>query len=610
MFRKVLIASRGEIAARIVRACAELGVSSVVVFSDADEKARHVRLAGEAVRLPGSSPADTYLNAERIVEAAVATGADAVHPGYGFLSENAEFAARVRQAGCAFVGPSAETIAALGDKVAARALAVEAGIPVVPGHHGDTTTSDTTTSDLITADLRRLGAEHGWPLLLKAAHGGGGRGLRVVRSVDELDDDLVEQLRASAATAFGDGTVYAERYLEQARHIEVQILADQHGTTVSLGDRDCSVQRRHQKLLEEAPAPGLSDGLRAGLADAARRLAVHAGYTGVGTVEFLVEGENFYFLEMNTRLQVEHTVTEEVFGLDLVHEQLRVAAGEPVGEAASRGVPRGHAIECRINAEDPADGFRPTPGRIEELRAPLGPGVRLDTGYESGDEVPPFYDSLIAKLIVWAPTRETAVSRLRAALEDLRVDGVPTTVGVFATVARDPDFRRGGVTTRWFEETLAPVMADAPGTAPPELSPEPPGHGAWIGGRFHRLPVLARDAAPGRAAGQRRPSARRDRRAREAQELVGERRITSPMQGTVIALAVADGDTVRRGEVLVTVEAMKMENAVVAPTTARVKAVAVRTGALVALGDLLLTLEPVTTADADRQPEGAPDAAV
>jgi acetyl-CoA/propionyl-CoA carboxylase biotin carboxyl carrier protein len=600
MFRKVLIASRGEIAARTVRACAELGISSVVVFADADEKSRHVRLADEAVRLPGSSPADTYLNAERIVEAAIATGADAVHPGYGFLSENAEFAARVRRAGCTFVGPSAETIAAMGDKVAARGLAAEAGVPVVPGAHGD----------LTIADLHRLGEQHGWPLLLKAAHGGGGRGLRVVRSADELDPDLVGELRASAATAFGDGAVYAERYLEQARHIEVQVLADSHGTTVSLGDRDCSVQRRHQKLLEEAPAPGLSEALRASLADAARRLAVHAGYTGVGTVEFLVEGENFYFLEMNTRLQVEHTVTEEVFGLDLVHEQLRVAAGEAIGDAAREAAARGHAFECRINAEDPADGFRPTPGRIEELRVPLGPGVRLDTGYESGDEVPPFYDSLVAKLIVWAPTRETAVRRLCTALGELRLDGLPTTAGVLAAVAEDAAFLRGGVSTRWFEEALAPTLAVAPTAPRPAPSPELAEHGAWIGGRFHRLPVLTRDSASSGRVSQPRPVVRRGASTGEAQDLAGERRVTSPMQGTVIALAVVEGDTVRRGEVLVIVEAMKMENSVVAPTHARVRAVAVQARDLVALGDLLLTLEPVATRDDDRQPEGTTDAPV
>jgi acetyl-CoA/propionyl-CoA carboxylase biotin carboxyl carrier protein len=594
MFRRVLIAGRGEIAARIVRACSELGVRSIVVFSDADESARHVRLADEAVRLPGSSPADTYLNAERIVEAAVSTRADAVHPGYGFLSENADFARRVRRAGCTFVGPSADTIAALADKVAARALATRAGVPVIPGLHGELTDDD----------LRTLGERHGWPLLLKAAHGGGGRGLRVLRSPGELAG-VVEQLRASAGTAFGDDTVYAERYLERARHLEVQLLADRHGTTVSLGDRDCSVQRRHQKLLEEAPAPGLSDGLRAGLADAARRLAAHTGYTGVGTVEFLVEGENFYFLEMNTRLQVEHTVTEEVFGLDLVHEQLRVAAGEPIGEAALRAVPRGHAFECRLNAEDPDDGFRPTPGRIEELRAPLGPGVRLDTGYESGDEVPPFYDSLIAKLIVWAPTREAAVARLSTALGELRLNGLPTTADILAAVARDGAFRRGGVGTRWFEETFAP-WGDDDRDSHSEPSTEPVEHGAWIGGRFHRLPVLTRNAASACAPGQRRSSPRRKLRPAGATELSGERRISSPMQGTVIALAVADGDTVCRGDVLVTVEAMKMENTVVAPTRAKVALVAVRPGELVALGDLLLVLEP---ADAgDRQPEGATDA--
>ncbi|MBW0118512.1 acetyl-CoA carboxylase biotin carboxylase subunit, partial [Pseudonocardia abyssalis] len=448
MLTKVLVANRGEIAVRIVRACAELGIASVAVHSDADAGALHARLADEAVALPGRTAAATYLDADVLLAAARATGADAVHPGYGFLAEDAGFAAAVEDAGLTYVGPPAGAVAAMGDKVSARALAVAAGVPVLPGVEGN----------LDAGQVRALGDAHGWPVVVKAAHGGGGRGMRVVAGPGDVEAALAAA-RSEARAAFGDGTVYAERYLTRPRHVEVQVLADHHGGVVWLGDRDCSVQRRHQKLVEEAPAPGLDAELRTAMGEAAVALARGVGYRGAGTVEFLVDDGRFHFLEFNTRIQVEHPVTEAVLGIDLVREQLLVAGGAPLSVPVSGPAPRGHAVECRINAEDPARGFLPAAGTLRALHVPWLPGVRLDTGYEPGDAVPPDYDGLVAKLVVWGPTRDAALHRARAALAGTVVDGVPSTVPAAAAVLAHPDFAAGGVPTGWFEQVVVPSLA-------------------------------------------------------------------------------------------------------------------------------------------------------
>ena len=591
MLTTVLVANRGEIAARIIRTCAELGIRSVAVFSDADAKSLHVRLADDAVRLPGVSARETYLDADQILAAATASEADGVHPGYGFLSESASFAAAVEAAGLTFVGPSAEVIAAMGDKVSARALAVAEEVPVVPGVQ---------LSDRAGSDLGSFGDEHGWPLLIKPARGGGGVGMRVVASRRDVADALAAA-RAEAAAAFGDSAVYAERYLTGPRHIEVQVLGDRYGRIIALGERDCSVQRRHQKLVEESPAPGLDAELREAMVAAALRLARRVGYVGAGTVEFLVQDGCFHFLEMNTRIQVEHPVTEAVLGVDLIREQLLIAGGEPLSPAADL-TPRGHAIECRINAEDPARGFLPAPGTIEGLRLLPRPGVRLDTGYEAGDEVPAHYDSLLAKLIVWGPTRAIAVRRLRGVLADLAIDGLPTTLPALAAVAGHPDFVAGGVPTRWFEEVLAPTLA--PATPKPPERPRVSEPGVRIGDRFHRIPSAAGTGTSG-STPRRIPQAATSATARTAAPASGDRHeIRTPMHATVTAVAVAAGDPVVAGQTLGTLEAMKMEHPLTSPGPGRVVEVRVAVGQLVSSGEVLLVLEPPVTGRSV-EPEGA-----
>jgi acetyl-CoA carboxylase, biotin carboxylase subunit len=423
----VLVANRGEIALRVVRACRELGIRSVAVYSDADASAAHVRHADDAVHIGKSSASKSYLNADAVLEAARSAGVDAVHPGYGFLSERPSFAAAVEEAGLTFVGPPSSVIATMGDKAAARAVARSADVPVVPG-----------SDEVESADDAVAAAEEvGYPVLVKASAGGGGRGIRPAASADELRTVVVEAQR-EASSAFGSGAVYLERALQGPRHVEVQVLADTHGAVVHCFERECSLQRRRQKILEEAPAPGLSSELRSALCDAAVRLSSQVGYVGAGTVEFLVEGEEFFFIEMNTRIQVEHPVTEWITGLDLVAEQLRIAGGEPLSVAQDDIVRRGAAIEFRVNAEDPDQDFLPSPGEVTGLELPGGPGVRVDTALMAGDVVPPFYDSLVAKLAVWAPTREQALARGRRALAEYRVEGLPTTIGLHRRLLDEP----------------------------------------------------------------------------------------------------------------------------------------------------------------------------
>ena len=440
---KVLVANRSEIARRVIRACRELDYATVAVYSDADRDALHVREADEAVGIGKPKARESYLNVERLIEAARETGADAIHPGYGFLSESARFAEACDAAGLTFVGPSAEAIAAMGDKAAARRLAGKAGVPVVPGGEAS-------------ANGERVAEEIGYPLLVKAAAGGGGRGIRTVRDGDELQGALAVAAREAEA-AFGDPSLYIEKLVEDARHVEVQVLGGSDGQVLHLFERECSLQRRRQKLVEEAPSPGLSARTREEMTAAAVRLAAAVGYTSAGTVEFLVDrDERFYFIEMNTRLQVEHGVTEMVTGVDLVRQQLLAAAGEPLELSQDDVRIDGSAIEFRINAEDPERDFHPSPGRIDVAELPGGPGVRVDTAIYAGYSVVPFYDSLIAKLMVWAPTRRQALRRGRRALGELRIEGIATTAPLHLRLVDDDRVRAGDVHTGYLEELLAP----------------------------------------------------------------------------------------------------------------------------------------------------------
>ena len=444
MFEKILIANRGEIALRVHRACREMGIRTVAVHSEADANAMHVRLADESVCIGPPPAGKSYLNIPAIITAAEVTGAQAIHPGYGFLSENARFAEIVEAHGLAFIGPTAEHIRMMGDKITAKKAVMEAGIPVVPGSEGGVATYE---------EAQPIAAEIGYPVLIKAASGGGGRGMKVAESADKLKEAM-ETASAEASAAFGDGTVYLEKYLGQPRHIEIQVLADTHGNVVHLGERDCSLQRRHQKILEEAPSPALSPEERAQIGETVRKAIEAIGYRGVGTIEFLWENGEFYFIEMNTRLQVEHPVTEMITGIDLVREQIRVADGAPLGITQDDITFEGWAIECRINAENPRT-FAPSPGMVTEFHAPGGLGVRLDSALYAGYSIPPYYDSLIGKLIVHGRTRTETLLRLRRALEEMVVGGVETTIPIFLDLLEEPDFVNGDYHIRWLEEWLA-----------------------------------------------------------------------------------------------------------------------------------------------------------
>jgi acetyl-CoA carboxylase, biotin carboxylase subunit len=456
---KILIANRGEIALRVIRACREMGHASVAVYSDADRNALHAREADEAVALGPGPSRDTYLVIDKILAAARQTGATAIHPGYGFLSERAEFSRAVRDAGLTFIGPPPEAIEAMGSKTAARQLAQAAGVPVVPG---------TTTPLRDAAEAAAVAAQFGYPVLLKAAAGGGGKGMRVVNAASEIASAL-DAARREAANAFGDDAVYVEKYISGPRHVEIQILADSHGTVIALGERECSVQRRHQKVIEESPSVAVTPELRRLMGDTAARAARAAGYVNAGTCEFLLDRDGkFYFLEMNTRIQVEHPVTELVYGVDLVQLQIRIAAGERIPEALTHGLtPRGWAIECRITSEDPSSGFLPSTGRITALHVPSGPGVRWDGGIDVGSEVGLLYDPMLAKLIVWAPTRDGAIERMRRALDELVIEGVETARDFHLRVMADPEFRAGAIDIHWLERRLPSLVN---GSAPPELT--------------------------------------------------------------------------------------------------------------------------------------------
>ena len=499
MFSKVLIANRGEIALRVVRACHELGVRTVAVYSEVDARAPHVRAADQSIAIGPAPSAESYLNGERIIEAARQCGAEAIHPGYGFLSEREWFARAVRDAGLVFIGPPAEAIAAMGSKTAARQLAIKAGVPVVPG---------TTEPLRDEADAHAVAERFGYPVLLKAAAGGGGKGMRVVRDASSLGASL-ETARREAKAAFGDDAVYVEKYIVGPRHVEIQVLGDTHGTMLSLNERECSVQRRHQKMIEEAPSVAVTPQLRRRMGDTAVRAAAAAGYVNAGTCEFLLDtsGE-FYFLEMNTRLQVEHPVTELVTGIDLVQWQLRIAAGEPLPFKQEEIVPRGWAMECRITSEDPANGFLPSTGRVRHLHLPTGPGVRWDGGIETGSEVTLHYDPMLAKLIVWAPTRDLAIARMHRALSELVIEGVETSRDFHLRVMEDEEFQRGAIEIQWLERRIQSLLDVAP---PEELRRIAAIAGALLADRERSAPratTAATSTAPAASAAAWKRAAR------------------------------------------------------------------------------------------------------
>jgi len=560
----------------VIRACRALGIVSVAVYSEADAGAYHVRLADEAVALTGRTATGSYLDQGQLLAAVEASGAQAVHPGYGFLSENAAFAAAVVEAGVAFVGPPPAAIEMMGDKLSARQAAEKAGVAVVPG----------TTVALGGADeVVAFGEAVGWPVAIKAAFGGGGRGIRVVASAAEARDAFASAA-AEAEAGFGHAECYVERYLTWPRHIEMQVFADGQGRTVWLGERECSIQRRHQKLIEEAPAPSFGDDVRRAMGEAAVRVAQVAGYEGAGTVEFLYEDGQFFFLEMNTRLQVEHPITELVTGLDLVAEQIRVAAGRPLSFTQNSVARRGHAIECRINAEDPAGGrFIPSPGTVTALVPPQGPGVRWDGGYEAGDEVSPYYDNLIGKLVVWAPDRPAALARMAAALAEFRLEGVPTTVPAQQAILGHPDFVDARHSTVWLEQRLA--LPEPSGAGPGDGD----GDGGGAGGRSQEVRVAGRWYTIPRPGVESRPPAR-GRHGGAAGVATASGTVTSQMQGTVVRVLVAVGDVVEAGQGVCAVEAMKMESVLKSGVAGTVAEVKVAPGQPVRAGEALVVIEP------------------
>lgn len=582
---KVLIANRGEIAVRIARACADAGIASVAVYADQDREALHVRVAGEAFALGGARAAETYLDMGKLLDVARRSGADAVHPGYGFLAENAAFAQAVIDAGLVWIGPPPAAIEALGDKVSARHIAQRAGAPLVAG-----------TPDPVSGaeEVQAFAAEHGLPVAIKAAFGGGGRGLKVAREHDEIVE-LYDSAVREATAAFGRGECFVERYLDSPRHVETQCLADEHGTVVVVSTRDCSLQRRHQKLVEEAPAPFLTDEQEALLRESSIAILREAGYVGAGTCEFLVARDGTVsFLEVNTRLQVEHPVTEEVTGVDLVREQLRIAAGEPLGYDS---VPvRGHSLEFRINGEDPAAGFLPSPGRITTLRFPGGPGVRVDSGVVEGDTVSGAFDSMIAKLVVTGATRTQAVERARRALAELEVVGIPTVVPFHRAVLDSPAFVPADPTepfsvhTRWIETAFADTLAAlAPGgeTAAPAEPEEPQTERVVVevgGKRLEVVLPVGLGLGSGRARAAARP--RRQAGARGPARAAGANGTTlaSPMQGTIVKVAVTEGAEVAEGDLVVVLEAMKMEQPLVAHRAGTVQGLAAGVGSSVSAG--------------------------
>jgi acetyl-CoA/propionyl-CoA carboxylase biotin carboxyl carrier protein len=579
--RKVLVANRGEIAIRVIRACRDSGIESVAVYADPDLDAQHAKLADEAYALGGSTPGETYLDIAKILDIAARSGADAVHPGYGFLAENADFATAVIEAGLTWIGPPPAAIDALGDKVKARHIAAKVGAPLTPG-----------TPDPVSGvdDVIAFADEHGLPIAIKAAYGGGGRGLKVARNREEIAD-LYESAVREAVAAFGRGECFVERYLDKPRHVETQILADQHGKVVVVGTRDCSLQRRYQKVVEEAPAPFLTDDQLDRLYTASKAIAKEAGYVGAGTCEFLVAPDGLVsFLEVNTRLQVEHPVTEEVSGVDLVRQQFRIADGEALD--FDDPTPRGHAFEFRINAEDAGRGFLPAPGTVTEWQVPSGPGVRIDAGYVKGDTVPGAYDSLLGKLIVTGATRLEAIERSRRALADFEVGGMPTLIPFHRVVLTDPDFidEPFRVHTRWIETEWTGAVSAYAGDTVDAAAADRERITVEVGGRRLEVSVPGGLAAGGpAAAGGRKPPS--GHKASAGKSAASGDAVTAPMQGTIVKVAVADGDSVEAGDLIVVLEAMKMEQPINAHQAGTVTGMSAEVGGVVTSGSVVCEIK-------------------
>ncbi len=586
MFSKVLIANRGEIAIRVARTLKEMGIGSVAVYSEIDRDAPHVREADEAFLIGPAVPAESYLDVIKIIDTAKQAGAEAIHPGYGFLAENADFARACAEAGITFIGPPAEAIEAMGSKTKAREIMAEAGVPIVPG----------ATEPAKDLDAARAQAEDaGYPVACKAAGGGGGKGFRVAMSADDLQEAF-EGAAREGEKFFSDARVYVERYLEDPRHVEVQVLADSHGNVIHLGERDCSIQRRHQKVIEEAPGPHVDAEMRERIGKIATDAAAAVGYRGAGTVEGMQVGEEYFFLEMNTRVQVEHCVTEMVTGIDIVREQVLVAAGEALSVSQEEVELRGHAIECRINAEAAHKKFAPAPGAISSYREPAGPGVRVDSGVEAGSEVTPMYDPMVAKLIVWDVDREHATRRMLRALGEYEVGGLTTLIPFHEAILATEQWAKG--------ETCRDLMEDREwlkATAPAEAAaPELP-EGAEAVARDYKVEVsgklfdvkvigeaLAAGAAPAAAAGRKPP--KRERKSGGGASASSES-LPSPLQGTVLKVAVEQGASVEEGDLVCVIEAMKMENEIAAHRSGKITKLEVTEGAAVSAGDVLAVIE-------------------
>ncbi|WP_040338447.1 acetyl/propionyl/methylcrotonyl-CoA carboxylase subunit alpha [Candidatus Blastococcus massiliensis] len=581
--QKVLIANRGEIAVRVARACKDAGLTSVAVYAEPDRDALHVRAADEAFALGGTTPGDSYLVIEKILDAARQSGADAIHPGYGFLSENADFAQAVIDAGLTWIGPSPEAIVALGDKVQARHIATKAGAPLVPGTKDPVKDAD---------EVVAFAEEHGLPVAIKAAFGGGGRGLKVVRKKEEIRE-LFDSAVREAVSAFGRGECFVEKFLDKPRHVEAQVLADQHGNVVVVGTRDCSLQRRNQKLVEEAPAPFLTDEQRARIHSSAKAICAEAGYYGAGTVEYLVGVDgSISFLEVNTRLQVEHPVSEETSGIDLVRQQFRIADGLPL-EITEDPEPRGHSIEFRINAEDAGRNFMPAPGPVNRLEIPQGPGVRWDSGVETGGEVAGAFDSMLAKLIVTGATREEALQRARRALDELVVEGMPTVIPFHRAVVRDEAFTTEPFTvhTRWIE-TEWDNQVQPYDAAPAEQDEQAPRQTVVVevGGRRLEVSLPAGLAAGGGGAAPGAAAKPRKRGGSGGGSGASGDSLASPMQGTIVKVAVEEGATVEAGDLVVVLEAMKMEQPLTAHKAGTVTGLTAEVGASVTSGAVICTI--------------------
>ncbi|MEO8887939.1 MAG: acetyl/propionyl/methylcrotonyl-CoA carboxylase subunit alpha [Jatrophihabitantaceae bacterium] len=581
--QKVLIANRGEIAVRVIRACKDAGYTSVAVYAEPDRDALHVQMADEAFALGGSTPGESYLVIEKVIDAAAQSGADAIHPGYGFLSENADFAQAVLDAGLTWIGPSPQAIRDLGDKVTARHIALAAGAPLVPG-----TKDPVSGPDEVTA----FATEHGLPVAIKAAFGGGGRGLKIARTMEEIPE-LYESAVREAVAAFGRGECFVERYLDRSRHVEAQVLADEHGNVVVVGTRDCSLQRRNQKLVEEAPAPFLTDEQRATIHSSAKAICREAKYSGAGTVEYLVGSDGVIsFLEVNTRLQVEHPVTEQTSGIDLVREQFRIAEGERL-RFDSDPEPRGHAFEFRINGEDPGRGFLPAPGTVTTYHEPAGPGVRVDSGIEGNSVIGGAFDSLLAKLIVTGETRTEALARARRALDEFVVDGMATALPFHRAVVRDPAFTADPFTvfTQWieteFDNTIEPFAcaAEAGEDAGPRERIV-----VEVGGKRLEVSLPAGFGAGGSGGGARKAAPKRSAGRKSGAATSGDS-LTAPMQGTIVKVAVADGDVVEAGQMIVVLEAMKMEQPLNAHKAGTVTGLNAEVGAVVTSGSAICEIK-------------------